>query len=68
MPEEDPQVRVKSYVEVNRGLSIEEAVAESRRCLDCPNPGCISGCPVEINIPKFIKYIEKRRVSRRCKH
>ncbi len=59
MTEEEPQVRVKSYVEVNRGLTIEEAVAESRRCLDCPNPGCISGCPVEINIPKFIKYIER---------
>ena len=36
MTEEEPQVRVKSYVEVNRGLTIEEAVAESRRCLDCP--------------------------------
>ncbi|MGV8828765.1 MAG: NADPH-dependent glutamate synthase [Breznakibacter sp.] len=59
MTEENPDIRVKSYVEVNRGLSIEEAVAEARRCLDCPNPGCISGCPVEINIPKFIKYIEK---------
>ena len=59
MNEADPVERTKSYIEVNRGLTEEQAVNESKRCLDCPNPTCITGCPVEINIPKFIKYIEK---------
>lgn len=59
MKEENPDIRVKSNVEVNCGLSVAEAMAEARRCIDCPNPTCITGCPVEINIPKFIKYIEK---------
>ncbi|MCU4175961.1 NADPH-dependent glutamate synthase [Carboxylicivirga sp. N1Y90] len=54
--------RVKSNIEVNSGLTKEEAMAEAQRCLDCPDPTCISGCPVEINIPKFIKYIEKGEV------
>lgn len=59
MPEEDPQVRNKGSMEVNRGLSPEMAVLEAQRCLDCANPTCVNGCPVGINIPKFIKQIEK---------
>ena len=55
----DPQVRSQNYQEVNLGLTAEQAVAEAKRCLDCVNPTCISGCPVEINIPKFIKNIER---------
>ena len=58
MPEEDPDIRNKSYIEVNKGLSEEQAVHEAQRCIDCPNPTCIEGCPVGINIPKFIKKIE----------
>jgi glutamate synthase (NADPH/NADH) small chain len=58
MPENDPDVRNKSHMEVNMGYSPETAVAEAQRCIDCPNPTCISGCPVGINIPKFVKYIE----------
>lgn len=58
MPEEDPFVRNKSNVEVNSGLSPEMAVLEAQRCLDCANPTCMNGCPVGINIPKFIKKIE----------
>jgi glutamate synthase (NADPH/NADH) small chain len=60
MPETDPAERVQSHVEVNQGLSEQMAVEESRRCLDCPDPTCIQGCPVSINIPKFIKNIEKQ--------
>ena len=60
MPEADPAERAKSHVEVNQGLSVQMAVEESARCLDCPDPTCIQGCPVSINIPKFIKYIEKQ--------
>ncbi|RKX18952.1 MAG: glutamate synthase (NADPH), homotetrameric [Candidatus Zixiibacteriota bacterium] len=59
MPEGDPNVRNKDYSEVNTGLTKEQAMAEARRCLDCPDPTCISGCPVGIHIPKFIKHIEK---------
>ncbi len=55
----DPQERIKSYIEVNQGLSVEEAQKEASRCLDCPNPTCMRGCPVEINIPTFIKRIEQ---------
>ena len=59
MPEVDPVVRSRNYDEVNLGLTVEQAVGESHRCLDCVDPTCISGCPVEINIPKFIKNIER---------
>jgi len=58
MPEEDPDIRNKSNIEVNSGLPIENAVLEAQRCLDCPDPTCMTGCPVGINIPKFIKKIE----------
>lgn len=58
MPEVSPLTRIKSYVEVNSGLSEEQAVTEAQRCLDCVKPTCIEGCPVNINIPAFIKSIE----------
>ncbi|NQU82110.1 MAG: dihydropyrimidine dehydrogenase, partial [Bacteroidetes bacterium] len=58
MPEEDPDVRNKSYIEVNKGLTVEQAIHEAKRCIDCAKPTCIEGCPVGINIPKFIKEIE----------
>src|SRR5690554_5464227 len=59
MPEVDPEVRSHTYDEVNRGLTETMAVNEAHRCLDCVDPTCITGCPVEINIPKFIKNIER---------
>ncbi len=58
MPEQEPDVRNKNSKEVNLGLTKEQAIAEAQRCIDCPNPTCITGCPVEINIPEFIKNIE----------
>jgi len=58
MPEADPNIRNKSNIEVNKGLTLEMAVSESSRCLDCVVPTCVSGCPVGTNIPKFVKYIE----------
>jgi len=52
--------RITSFhEEVSLGYTREEAMAEARRCLDCPNPGCVEGCPVGIHIPSFIKLIEK---------
>lgn len=62
MPELDPNYRNKNSEEVNLGLSLDMAMLEARRCLDCPNPTCITGCPVEINIPAFIKHIEKGEI------
>lgn len=59
MHEADSATRIHSNIEVNQGLTAAEAMAEARRCLDCPDPTCISGCPVEIRIPKFIKRIER---------
>ncbi len=59
MPELEPLYRATTlYEEVNRGLTPEMAFTESKRCLDCANPGCVQGCPVGINIPGFIKQIE----------
>ena len=45
--------------EVNQGLTKEQALVEAKRCLDCANPGCIQGCPVGIDIPRFVKNIER---------
>lgn len=59
MPELDAAYRVTCNEEVNQGLDAEMAVVEATRCLDCPDPQCTHGCPVSINIPGFIKNIER---------
>ena len=60
MKELDPEYRSHTRLEeVNQGLSSEQAVVEAKRCLDCANPSCMTGCPVGINIPSFIKNIER---------
>ena len=59
MNELDAEYRSHNYEEVNLGLTKEQAVLEAKRCLDCPTPSCIDGCPVEIDIPAFIKNIER---------
>lgn len=59
MTELAPDYRVTCNEEVNQGLSREQAVLEATRCLDCPDPQCVTGCPVGINIPGFIKNIER---------
>jgi glutamate synthase (NADPH/NADH) small chain len=60
MVEMDPLQRILGFVEVNMGLNEELAVQEAKRCLDCVTPSCISGCPVNIDIPGFVKLIEKK--------
>lgn len=60
MPELDAKWRICCNREVNEGLSLEQAVLEATRCLDCPDPGCRKGCPVNNDIPGFIKNIERR--------
>lgn len=59
MPENEPMKRNKNFFEVNIGLSARQAREEAARCLDCPTPTCISGCPVNINIPGFLKEVER---------
>ena len=60
MPELDPLYRATSRVEeVNKGLTKALALTEAKRCLDCARPTCMEGCPVSINIPSFIKNIER---------
>ncbi len=59
MNELDPHYRARVREEVNQGLSKEQALEEAKRCLDCPTPTCMTGCPVSINIPGFIKNIER---------
>jgi glutamate synthase (NADPH/NADH) small chain len=59
MPERHAEERNRDFREVNCGLDAEAAVREAQRCWDCANPGCVSGCPVSIDIPSFIKLIEK---------
>ena len=64
MPELDPKYRAtKLREEVNQGLTLEQAQREASRCLDCKNPGCVTGCPVGIDIPAFIKHIEHGKVD-----
>ena len=60
MPELDPVYRATTRLEeVNKGLTKEQALTEAKRCLDCPKPSCVEGCPVNVNIPSFIKNIER---------
>ena len=60
MAELDPVYRATTRTEeVNIGLTKEQALTEAKRCLDCPKPTCMEGCPVNINIPSFIKNIER---------
>ena len=60
MPELDPVYRATTRLEeVNTGLTKEMALTEAKRCLDCAKPTCVEGCPVGVNIPSFVKNIER---------
>ncbi|MCQ2199631.1 MAG: NADPH-dependent glutamate synthase [Paludibacteraceae bacterium] len=59
MNELEPSYRARCREEVNQGLTEAQALVEASRCMDCPNPTCMQGCPVGINIPGFIKNIER---------
>lgn len=63
MPERTPAERITSQrMEVNTGLSKDMAIQEAKRCMDCVNPTCMEGCPVNIDIPGFIKNIERGEI------
>ena len=57
MPVQDPDVRNKNFKEVALGYTYEMAVNEAKRCLNCKNKPCVSGCPVNIDIPAFIAKV-----------
>ena len=57
MPAQEPNVRNKNFDEVALGYSMEQALDEAARCLNCKNHPCVSGCPVQIHIPEFIAKV-----------
>jgi glutamate synthase (NADPH/NADH) small chain len=59
MPEQDAGLRAANFREVNLGLTYQLAMLEAERCLMCPKPYCIDGCPVRVNIPRFIKLLRE---------
>jgi glutamate synthase (NADPH/NADH) small chain len=62
MPEQDPKVRSSNFNEVALGYSLDMAIAEADRCLQCKKPKCVPGCPVEIDIPGFIAAISRKDI------
>jgi len=63
MPERPAETRVKNFKEVNLGFSIEDAIEEAERCIQCKNPTCIAGCPVQIDIPRFVRHLLVRDID-----
>jgi len=59
MPEQEPQIRAKNFDEVPFGYSPETAMKEAERCMQCKKPSCVEGCPVEVDIPGFIRHIKE---------
>jgi len=64
MPEQDPKKRIKNFDEVPYGYSPETAIEEAKRCLQCKNRPCTEGCPVEVDIPEFIKEIAEGNIDK----
>jgi len=63
MPTQDPRLRVRNFDEVNLGYNTEIAKKEAERCLQCAIPLCVEGCPVNINIPEFIKFVKDGEIQ-----
>jgi glutamate synthase (NADPH/NADH) small chain len=63
MPKQKPKVRAKNFNEVALGYTEEMALEEANRCLQCPKPQCVTGCPVEVPIPQFIKCIREKKYA-----
>lgn len=61
MPEQAPDIRAKNFEEVPLGLTPEAAIKEAQRCMQCKKPACVEGCPVEVDIPGFIKLIAEEK-------
>ena len=67
MPKQKPEARRKNFDEVALGYTEEQALAEASRCLQCPKPQCVSGCPVEISIPEFVKLLKEKKYEEAIK-
>jgi len=67
MPARDPVLRGRDFEEVALGLTVEQAVAEAKRCLSCKKPKCVDGCPVMVDIPAFIKAIQEENLAEAAK-
>ncbi len=63
MPEQDALARAHNFAEVNLGYSEQLAIIEADRCLQCPKPYCVEGCPVAVNIPNFIRLLGEGNVK-----
>ncbi|MBT3260897.1 NADPH-dependent glutamate synthase [bacterium] len=61
IPEQEPALRIKNFEEVALGYTEEQALLEASRCLQCKNSPCVSGCPVQVQIPKFIQLIKEKK-------
>lgn len=59
MPEQEPKIRARNFLEVPTGYTVKMAQEEASRCLQCKKPGCVEGCPVGVNIPGFIDLISQ---------
>ena len=66
MPEQDPKVRARNFEEVTLGYTEEMALNEAQRCLNCKHMPCVAGCPVNVQIPKFISLIAQGKFADAC--
>jgi len=62
MPVIEPSIRNKNFEEVTKGYTLEMAINEASRCLNCKNPSCMEGCPVHINIPEFLHFVSEGKI------
>ncbi|MFW6103252.1 MAG: NADPH-dependent glutamate synthase [Chloroflexota bacterium] len=67
MPKQSPEERRRNFEEVSHGYSTEQAIEEANRCLQCPKPLCKEGCPVNVDIPEFIKALREGEMSESAK-
>lgn len=68
MPEQEPKVRARNFLEVPTGYTMKMAQEEAARCLQCKKPGCVSGCPVGVDIPGFIEFIVQGDMTGAIRH
>ena len=67
MPKQEPKVRRENFNEVATGYTEQQALEEASRCLQCPKPQCVTGCPVEVCIPDFIKLLREGKYEEAAK-
>src|SRR6516164_1618413 len=63
MSEQDPLIRNTNFTEVNLGLAEKAAILEAERCLQCRDPKCVAGCPVMVNIPRFVELLSEGNLA-----